>query len=102
MGTKPRPRPTLLGVKLLAIRKQLGLSQSELIFRLRCEQLPSRISEYESGVREPPLFLLLRYARLAGVCTCALIDDDLSLSADVSHASKKKRSQKQTRTIKDS
>ncbi len=39
----------------------------------------NRISEYERGVREPPLPILLRYARLAGVPTEVLIDDELAL-----------------------
>ena len=80
MGTRARARPARLGAKLLAIRKQLGLSQSELAFRLQFDQAPARISEYESGVREPTLLLLLRYARLAGVCVDVLIDDDLELA----------------------
>lgn len=80
MGTRPRSRPARLAGKLLAIRQQLGLSQSELVFRLQFDHGPARISEYESGVREPALPLLLRYARLARVCTCVLIDDDLELT----------------------
>jgi transcriptional regulator with XRE-family HTH domain len=39
----------------------------------------TRISEYERGIREPPLPILLRYARLAAVPTEVLIDDDLDL-----------------------
>jgi len=81
MGTRPRQRPERLAVKLLTIRQQLGLSQSELIFRLQVDLQPARISEYESGVREPPLGLLLRYARLAKVCVCVLIDDGLELTS---------------------
>jgi transcriptional regulator with XRE-family HTH domain len=79
MGTRPRQRPDWLAVKLLRIRKQLGLSQSQLAKLLDFDQSPARISEYESGVKEPPLVLLLRYARVAKVCTCVLIDDDLQL-----------------------
>jgi transcriptional regulator with XRE-family HTH domain len=40
---------------------------------------PGHISEYESGKREPPLPVLLRYARLAGVPMEMLVDDDLDL-----------------------
>jgi len=40
---------------------------------------PSGISEYERGKREPPLLVLLKYARLAGVSTDVLIDDKLKL-----------------------
>jgi transcriptional regulator with XRE-family HTH domain len=38
-----------------------------------------RISKYETGKNEPPLTILLQYARLAGVPTEVLIDDDLDL-----------------------
>jgi hypothetical protein len=36
----------------------------------------NRISDYELGKREPPLPILLRYARAAGVCVDLLIDDE--------------------------
>lgn len=39
------------------------------------------ISKYERGVLEPPLHVLLRYARLAGFSTDVLIDDELDLPA---------------------
>lgn len=81
MGQRPRHRPKQLAAKLLAISKQRRLSQSELASALEFNQAAARISEYESGVREPQLFLLLRYARLAGVCTCVLIDDDVELTS---------------------
>jgi hypothetical protein len=35
----------------------------------------AQISQFESGRREPPLMLLLAYARLARVSTDLLIDD---------------------------
>jgi len=35
----------------------------------------AQISQFESGRREPPLMLLLAYAKLAGISTDALIDD---------------------------
>ena len=75
MGTRARPRPKHLAKKLRAIRKKLGLSQSQLAHQLEFDKGAARISEYEHGTREPELTLLLRYARLAGVCTCVLIDD---------------------------
>jgi transcriptional regulator with XRE-family HTH domain len=37
------------------------------------------IGEYETGKREPSLLVLLSYARIAGVSTDVLIDDDFSL-----------------------
>lgn len=76
-----RPKPTRLADKLRQIRLSLGLSQAEIHRRLGVEDLISNthISRYESGLREPPLEILLQYARLAGVHTEALIDDSLDL-----------------------
>lgn len=80
MGKKPRQRPQRLGEKLLTIRNALGLSQSEMVKRLDVEGIvPSQISEFESGKREPSLVVILQYARLANVCADVLIDDELDL-----------------------
>jgi len=81
MGEKARPKPERLPEKLLQIRGALGLSQSELIKRLGVELAQNRVSDYELGKGEPPLPLLLRYARVAGVCLERLVDDDLDLPA---------------------
>ena len=83
MGTKPRHRPERLAEKLLQIRNSLGLSQTELLKRLGVEDVIAyhRISEYESGKREPSLVTLSRYAEVAGVCTDVLILDELDLPA---------------------
>lgn len=80
MGTA-RQRAERLADKLLQIRLALGLSQQEIHRRLDLEDMVfyTRISEYERGVREPPLPILLRYARLARVNVEALIDDELDL-----------------------
>jgi len=77
-----RPAPKRLARKLLQIRIGLGLSQAELVKELNYKGSPlyaSQISQYEQGNREPPLMLLLAYARLAGVSTDVLIDDKLTL-----------------------
>lgn len=79
MGEKARQKPERLSEKLLRIREALGLSQNELIRRLDVELTQNRVSDYERGRGEPPLPLLLRYARLAGVCLERLVDDDLDL-----------------------
>jgi len=81
MGTKPRSRPGRLAGKLLQIRNALGLSQTEMLKRLGVEDLISykQISKYETGVREPTLIILLRYARVAGVQMEVLADDELDL-----------------------
>jgi hypothetical protein len=41
MGAKARPKQKELGGKLLQIRERLGLSQSEMLNRLRAENLIS-------------------------------------------------------------
>ena len=76
-----RPRPKRLAEKLLFIRNALGLSQTELWRQLGVEdEIPfKRISKYELDQNEPPLFVLLQYARIAGVPTEVLIDDELDL-----------------------
>lgn len=76
-----RQKPERLAEKLRQVRLSLELSQSELLRQLDAESLLalSQISEFETGRREPSLLLLLRYARLAGVPTEVLIDDDLIL-----------------------
>jgi transcriptional regulator with XRE-family HTH domain len=78
-----RPRPKRLAGKLLQIRIALGLSQSELWSRLGVEdEIPfKRISKYELDQNEPPLTILLRYARVAGVHMEDLVDDELDLPA---------------------
>lgn len=83
MGTKPRHKPERLAEKLRQIRDALGLSQTEMVRRLGVEDVIAyyRISEYETGKREPPLLILLQYALVAGVCTDSLISDALDLPA---------------------
>ena len=81
MGTHARARPKRLAEKLRAIRKQFDLSQSQLVRKLDIDKSVARISEWESGVREPDLLMLLAYARAARVCTCVLIDDKAELTS---------------------
>lgn len=83
MGRKPRPRQERLAGKLFQIREALGLSQTEMLYRLGVEDLITyhQISRFETGTREPPYIVLLRYARVAGVSTDVLIDDELDLPA---------------------
>lgn len=79
MGRSARPRPKRLPEKLLAIRQRLGYLQSQMVKALGLEVDNSVVSGYELGTREPSLIVLLRYARLAGVSTDLLIDDELEL-----------------------
>lgn len=82
MGRQRRPKPKHLAKKLKQIRTQLELTQQQVAERLK--KIPSApdgamISRYERGEREPSLFALLAYARLAGVVVDVLIDDKLDL-----------------------
>lgn len=83
MGSKSQQRPENLGRKLRQIREALGFSQSEISRHLAAEHsvqtTRSRISEYESGAREPPLAILLAYGRVARVHLESLIDDGATL-----------------------
>jgi transcriptional regulator with XRE-family HTH domain len=81
MGRASRTKPARLAEKLLQIRTALGLSQNEMISRLRLteELLREEISAFERGIREPPLPVLLKYARTAEVFVEVLIDDELDL-----------------------
>jgi transcriptional regulator with XRE-family HTH domain len=81
MGKYPRRKQKRLAEKLLQIRLALDLSQNDLLRRLGAEEdlYRTNISNYELGDREPPLYILLGYARLAGVCLDVLVDDELDL-----------------------
>ena len=80
MGRSGRPVPKYLAEKLRAIRDYLELSQAAMCERLGFPKIhPAHISAYETGKREPPLPVLLKYARLARVSTDVLIDDELDL-----------------------
>lgn len=83
MGRSSRPKPARLAEKLSRIRLALGLSQDEMLSRLGLSEagglFRSSISGYERGTREPPLTVLLDYARAANVSVEALIDDELHL-----------------------
>lgn len=81
MGRSPRPRPARLSEKLLQIRNSLGLSQSEMmkVLGLHDKLFASAVSGYEIGKREPPIPVLLKYARVAGVPMEVLADDEMDL-----------------------
>lgn len=81
MGKYPRRKQRRLADKLLQIRLSFNLSQNEILRHLGLDEEFSRtnISNYELDQREPPLFVLLQYAHLSGVCLDVLVDDDLEL-----------------------
>ena len=76
-----RPRPKHLAAKLLRIRQALGISQFELVNRMKVQDYIhyTNISKYELDKNEPPLGILLAYARLAEIPVEYLIDDKLDL-----------------------
>lgn len=82
MGSAKRIRPKRLGEKLLAIRNNFDCSLTQMSEKLSGNEIKvSRtvISAYELNDREPPLPVLLAYARLANVYVEILIDDRLDL-----------------------
>jgi hypothetical protein len=81
MGKFPRRKQKRLGEKLLQIRETLKLSQNEMLWHLGLSEKYKRtiISNYEQDHREPPLFVLLGYARLAGICVDAIVDDEVEV-----------------------
>jgi transcriptional regulator with XRE-family HTH domain len=81
MGRVSRPKPKRLPEKLLQIRLALDLSQGGMLYRLGLHKRLTRnvISAYELGTSEPPLPVLLDYARIANVWMDVLVDDALDL-----------------------
>jgi transcriptional regulator with XRE-family HTH domain len=65
----------------LQIRRAFNLSQEAMVDRLGgIEGLShSSVSGYELGTREPPLQVLLEYAKIANVYLEVLADDSLDL-----------------------
>jgi transcriptional regulator with XRE-family HTH domain len=90
MGTVARQRSKRLAKKLRQIRTAQGLSQNEMLRHLGLAEkmFQSRISSYELGTREPPLPVLLAYAKAANVYVDALIDNDLDLPDQLPSATK--------------
>lgn len=81
MGSRSRPKPKGLAAKIRKIRESLDLSQNELIEKLHLREtiVRSTVSQWERGEREPSYLALLALARLAGICTDVLLDDELTL-----------------------
>jgi transcriptional regulator with XRE-family HTH domain len=81
MAKYARERPKRLARKLKQVREDLGLSQNQMLVKLKLSGKLTRavISGFESGSTEPSLPVLLRYARLAGVSMDVLVDDKLDL-----------------------
>jgi len=58
------------------------VSQGELVRQLSVQALidHTTISKYELDKNEPPLVILLAYARLTGIAVEQIIDDELDLT----------------------
>jgi len=81
MGRVARKIPARLGEKLFRIRTTFSLTQGELLEKLGCrgEVRDHAVSDYELGKSDPPLDVLLAYARLVHVPMEVLADDNLNL-----------------------
>jgi transcriptional regulator with XRE-family HTH domain len=90
MGAASRKKPRRLPEKLLHIRAALGLSQGDMVSHLGLADEINRnyISGYERGTREPELYVLLKYARVAGIWMDVLVDDEIDLPAKLPRAAK--------------
>jgi transcriptional regulator with XRE-family HTH domain len=83
LGKKFHPEPKNLASKLLRIRQHLDLNQMEILIKVSPwadVETRSVISNYERGIRNPPLITLLNYARLISVPVDDLIDDKIELT----------------------
>jgi transcriptional regulator with XRE-family HTH domain len=74
-----------LAKKLLQIRERLGLSQGQIVERLGLQTDHTLISMYENNKRQPPMNVLLAYARLAGVPLEQIVDGGLELNFETEH-----------------
>ena len=82
MGRQRRPVPKLLAPKLKRIRARLGVGQMEMARLLSKTPIPpdgGAVSRFESGEREPNLFVILEYAKLAKINPALVIDDGWSV-----------------------
>src|SRR5688572_33167220 len=81
-GSRKRPAPKLLAKKLKRIRERLEVGQLEMSRLLSRAQSPpdsAMVSRFERGEREPNLFVILEYAKLARINPVLLIDDQWSV-----------------------
>lgn len=82
MGSASRVKPKKLPGKLLAIRQHLSYTGQEIAAKLSDNDIKVQrtdIPRFEKGIREPSLIILLRYAKLFGISTDDLIDDEVDL-----------------------
>ena len=77
----PHRMPQKLGEKLRMIREHKGWTLDQMAKAVGRTDVGrrSRVHEWERGIRQPDLPSLLAYARLAGVSTDVLVDDEARL-----------------------
>ncbi|MFN2531696.1 MAG: hypothetical protein ABR555_10390 [Pyrinomonadaceae bacterium] len=104
MGKRPRHKPRRLGKKLQQIRHAQGLSQTQILKEMGLEGKYERnnLSNFETNKREPPMIIVLGYARLAGIDANLILDDKAQLPKEILIASRtsqatKKREQSKKR-----
>jgi DNA-binding XRE family transcriptional regulator len=79
VGQRSRDTPKYLTAKLLAIRHKLETTRSQMAKLLESDKGATRIEQYETGVCQPDLLVLLRYATLAQVPMNVLVNDKVRL-----------------------
>lgn len=82
MGKGKRIRPARLGEKLSAIRRSFDYSLTQMAERLSSDEFAvsrQAVSHYELNDNEPPLPVLLKYARLSGITIDVMADDKIDL-----------------------
>ena len=93
MGKSKRMRPKYLGEKLQAIRQYFDCTLEQMAEKLSNEEFSIRrqaVSQYELNQNEPPLPVLLSYARMAKITIDVLADDKIQLSDHFPNRKKKK------------
>jgi transcriptional regulator with XRE-family HTH domain len=73
--------PKRLGEKLKLIREYKGwtLEQMADVVGKTGQSRRTRVYEWENGIRQPDLLVLLEYARMIEISTDDLIDDEIDL-----------------------
>ena len=70
----------MMGTRIAALRRNLGMSQAQLAACLQVS--PSAVGMYEQGRREPGVTVLVEMARLFGVSTAYLLTGKAVTAAD--------------------
>lgn len=73
----------MLGVRIAALRRAAGISQSELAQKLRIS--PSTVGMYEQGRREPALDILAEMAQIFGVTIDFLVTGKAGSTQEEDH-----------------